>query len=183
MFNAITQELLQASSSTTEAADLGLLTAEQDAKVSVYLVRPLVRLISDKDVTGSGYPPTLVRQSFIDFIERIITLDCKEPCLKPWCKLVDKTFEQLMKAELLSDQGTHAHALTEAVIDHLLQIYLLPGLSTNLQHRSAYMATQIFLITHGQYRIRSRTVKDRLREAIIDMLHQGSKQSLELFGV
>ena len=56
-------------------------------------------------------------------------------------KLIDKVFEQLKKTDLLVDQGTNTHALTEAVIDHLLQIYLLPNLSTHLQQRSGFMVS------------------------------------------
>lgn len=81
----------------------------------------------------------MVKQSFIQFIERILTVETKDVNLKPLFIAVDKVFESLLKLNVLSDKASPSYELTDSVITYLVSIAVVPNLSYQIQFRASLM--------------------------------------------
>ena len=111
-------------------------------RVNKHQVKKIVNMICSNE-----FPPAMVKQAFLQFVERILTVETKDANLKPLFMAVDKIFESLLKTNALSDRASLAYELTDAVVNHLVSIALIPNLNTQVAFRASLMLAQIFLVT------------------------------------
>jgi hypothetical protein len=127
-FNDLTRELFMVSElEESKGAEVGEVAAQVDTqvdinKVNVHVINQVVALIAGSDLQPAKkrsknerapavYPPKLVQQSFIAFLERVLTLTTKDANLKPLFKAVDTIFTRLGHQKLLEDRAHNSYQL------------------------------------------------------------------------
>jgi len=143
-------------------------TVVSSSKVNIYLVDQVVQLIVEAEGLGidnrnaasgkrkgrkkakaesQGYPYKLVEDIFTKFIEKVLTLSCKNGLVTLITDALGKIYERLVSKDQLRDRSQNAHKFVTKIIQYLADVHLLPTLSAGLQARSAFMLTQIIVLT------------------------------------
>ena len=143
-----------------EDQDDGLGHSNAKGGVNIFLVNQVVNIIaadnlktaqprgsSSRNAAPGGtnavarYPKALVEETFLEFLERILTLDCKELLLKPIFNVLDRIYDKMAKQKLLVNHKQNCHILLTKVVNFLSTMFLLPNINSILQARSGFMLT------------------------------------------
>ena len=95
----------------------------------------------------------MVQQTFLDYLERIITSDVKDQQLKPVYAIFEKMYQKFYKLKQLTPQ-TNSFKLVEKFIEFLSTTFILVGVPSAVQQKAGLMLTQIFIQTKTSYRMK-----------------------------